>query len=817
MQDDSLNVSNHQTKYSIIESDAHDHAQNHEQVHDRVYVVGKRSISACQSKDGLNNPQSNASHSAASCSSNNCPANTVFISTITKKSSVSGAHHKVPGHIIGKDSTLGKSEVQAIDSAFAVAVAPSKAKSVKASSHDQDYSNSSASFANANNAVNANNNSVNNANSSKAKAHVKRTGIKDHSSSMGSCSRAAQSASAKAEVSSVGSCRRTRTKALGKIKRSWKEQIIHTLALFLPLLMGQLAATSMGVVDTVMAGAAGTLELSGVAIGSSIFWPSELMVVGMALAIHPLIANLVGSGELEKVPLRMQIATVCCVSCAMVIGIVIMFVPEVYNLFDSVDKDMVSIGQGYLIAVGLAMPGFAMFNVLRAYWEGLGKTLPTLFFGCTALLLNIPLNYIFIFGKFGMPQLGGIGCGVATAITIYLTVVCMLIYIRKAEAFANVRIYTKWLPMTWTQISSFMKLSLPLGVAGMIETLCFSLVAIMLSPFGPVVVASHTIAMNVSGLLAIVPIALSATASIDVGEAMGTKSWDNAKQRAISSTSIALAFYVVGATILFTCAEAIAGLYSNDLEVLLLAPVLMMYCCVFFLPETLQVMSVGILRGFKDSKTIFIVTIVAYWVIGMPIGYALGYGHLGEGLLGAEGFWLGFIISLTAASVLLVGRLIYIFAKRIDIGTALNTAVNATAQVAKAASTKVAQAKDVAVKAASATKAATDSLAVEAALTAAVTAHEVTTQLKASSLAKSDLSEDGDKTKSNGTQSAEPSVYQNQDCPSANTANLTPSININPKQGNAQSSSQIQSIYEESQELAAIAPIVARAQAKDAL
>lgn len=446
-------------------------------------------------------------------------------------------------------------------------------------------------------------------------------------------------------------------------QRTFFAQIVHTLSLFLPLFMGQLAATSMGVVDTVMAGSAGTLELSGVAIGSSIFWPSELFVVGMALAIHPLIANLVGNGQLYKVALRMQVATVCTLACAAIIGVIIMLVPLVYRMFPSVDQDMVNIGQGYLIAVGLAMPGFAMFNVLRAYWEGLGKTGPTLMFGCMALVLNIPLNYIFIFGHLGMPALGGVGCGVATALSIYFTVIGMLFYVKKSPAFAKVRIYQKWEPMSWSQCWSFLKLSLPLGIAGMIETLCFSLVAIMLSPFGPVVVASHTIAMNVSGLLAIVPIALSSTASIEVGEAMGTNSWSHARKRALSSTSLAVAFYVIGASVLFFMGEQIAALYSDDAEVLLLAPVLMMYCVVFFFPETLQVMAIGILRGLKDSRTIFLVTIVAYWIVGMPIGYSLGYGYLGDALEGAEGFWLGFIFSLTCASVLLGGRLLYLFIK----------------------------------------------------------------------------------------------------------------------------------------------------------
>lgn len=444
------------------------------------------------------------------------------------------------------------------------------------------------------------------------------------------------------------------------------QQVAHTMGLFLPLFMGQLAATSMGVADTLMAGAAGTLELSGVAIGSSVFWPAELFVVGMALAIHPLIANLVGAGSLDKVALRMQVASVCCLSCAAVVGVIIMLVPQIYLMFPETDQSMVAIGQGYLIATGLAMPGFALFNVLRAYWEGLGKTVPTLIFGCTALVLNIPLNYIFIFGKFGMPELGGIGCGVATAITIYLTSLLMLIYVKKSPSFAHVRIFERWLSADISMYCAFLKLSMPLGIAGMIETLCFSLVAILLSPFGPVTVASHTIAMNVSGMLAIVPIALSSTASIEVGEAMGSSNWKQARRRSLSALFIALSFYCAGATFLFTSGELIASWYSDDPEVLLLAPVLMLYCCVFFLPETLQVMATGILRGFKDSRSIFIVTIVAYWLIGMPVGFALGYGHIDLGLDGAEGFWLGFIISLSVAALMLCIRLVYIFTKRIQ-------------------------------------------------------------------------------------------------------------------------------------------------------
>lgn len=471
----------------------------------------------------------------------------------------------------------------------------------------------------------------------------------------------ASASGAVSAVGAVGAATGGLWAGLAELKRKWGGMLWRTLWLFFPIFIGQLAATSMGVVDTVMAGAAGTIELSGVAIGSSIFWPSELFVVGMTLAIHPVIANLVGAKNLSLIPERMQIATVVCLAFSVLVGIVMVLIPFVYRLLPDVDAQMVSIGHGYLLAVGAAMPAYAMFNVLRTYWEGLGKTWPTLCFGCMALFLNIPLNYIFIFGHLGMPALGGMGCGVATALTMYLTVATMLLFVQKHKLFAAVRLYRRFYKVPVREYVTFAKYALPLGVAGMVETLCFSLVSLLLSPFGPVVVASHTIAMNVSGLLVIVPLALSSVASIEVGEAMGRNNWDLARRRAGSAVFLALSFYVFALLALLGGKELIASWYSDDIEVLALAPVLMLYCAVFLLPDTLQLMAGGILRGFKDTRTIFIITVVAYWLIGMPIGFGLGYGYISGALEGAYGFWLGFICSLSCASVLLILRARYLF------------------------------------------------------------------------------------------------------------------------------------------------------------
>ena len=340
------------------------------------------------------------------------------------------------------------------------------------------------------------------------------------------------------------------------------------------------------------------------------------------------------------------------------------FLPLCYRLMDNIDQEMVRVAELYLYAVAAGMPTFALFNILRGYWEGLGNTVPTSVFGFIALLLNIPLNWIFIFGHFGMPALGGVGCGVATTITMYLCALLMLIYVLKSKTYANYRIYQHWFALRWPEVKQFLQFSLPLGISSTIEVTCFSLVAVLLSPFGPVTVAAHSIAMNVSSVIFMLPVAIATAATIRVGEALGAGHWNRALRSSLGAY-LMVAFVYVGVvlTIIFLHQEIIE-LYSSDPEVITLASLLLMFCTVYQLPDCIQVISIGILRGFKDSKAIFAITVDSYWVIGMPIGYTLAYGYLTGEKMAAQGFWIGFICALTCTFTLYVIRIISIYRSR---------------------------------------------------------------------------------------------------------------------------------------------------------
>ena len=450
----------------------------------------------------------------------------------------------------------------------------------------------------------------------------------------------------------------------GEIVPSWSVDLRRTFKLFLPIFLGSIATTAMGVVDTVMAGMAGTVQLSGVAIGASLYWPCVLFVMGMTLAIQPTVAQLRGAGRTEEIAAKIHLISVITLITSVIVGIIMCFLPLCYKLMDDIDQEMVRVAQLYLYAVAAGMPAIALFNILRGYWEGLGNTVPTSVFGFIALFLNIPLNWIFIFGHFGMPALGGVGCGVATSITMYICAILMLIYVLKSKTYAKYRIYQHWFALHWPEVKQFLQFALPLALSTTIEVTCFSLVAVLLSPFGPVTVAAHSVAMNVSGVIFMIPLAIASAATIRVGEALGAGHWNRAFRSSMGAYGLAFFFYLFSVLTIIFFHQEIIELYSSDPEVIVLASLLLMFCAVYQFPDSMQVVSIGILRGFKDSKTIFAITVVSYWVIGMPIGYTLAYGYLTGEKMAAQGFWIGFICSLSCAFLLYVVRIIYIYRRR---------------------------------------------------------------------------------------------------------------------------------------------------------
>ena len=269
-------------------------------------------------------------------------------------------------------------------------------------------------------------------------------------------------------------------------------------------------------------------------------------------------------------------ATIISLIIGVLVGIFLALLPLIYNFIDA-DIKMVNVAKGYIYAVSLSLPFCVLYNILRSYADGLGFTKPTMYFGILMLVLDIPLNYIFIFGHLGMPKLGGIGCGVSTALINLISSILMLIIIIKGKFFKSFKTNKNVFTFDKTLIKNFLKLAVPLGLSRTVEVACFSLGAVIISPFGPMVVAAHSITLNISSLIFMIPLSLAITMTIRTAYNLGLGSFARVWVSIKSGLRINLVIYLIYASLVFIYRDNLASFYSDDPEVLQLCSTLIIF------------------------------------------------------------------------------------------------------------------------------------------------------------------------------------------------------------------------------------------------
>ncbi|MEG6423930.1 MdtK family multidrug efflux MATE transporter [Enterobacter hormaechei] len=429
------------------------------------------------------------------------------------------------------------------------------------------------------------------------------------------------------------------------------------LALAIPVIVAQVAQTAMGFVDTVMAGGYSATDMAAVAIGTSIWLPAILFGHGLLLALTPVIAQLNGSGRRDRVAHQVRQGFWLAGGVSVLIMIVLWNAGYIIRAMHNIDPALADKAVGYLRALLWGAPGYLFFQVARNQCEGLAKTKPGMVMGFIGLLVNIPVNYIFIYGHFGMPELGGVGCGVATAAVYWVMFGCILTYIKHARSMRDIRNDASFSAPDWTLMTRLIQLGLPIALALFFEVTLFAVVALLVSPLGIIDVAGHQIALNFSSLMFVLPMSLAAAVTIRVGFRLGQGSTLDAQTAARTGLGVGVCMAVCTALFTVLLREQIALLYNDNPEVVTLASHLMLLAAIYQISDSIQVIGSGVLRGYKDTRSIFFITFIAYWVLGLPCGYILALTDLVVDRMGPAGFWMGFIIGLTSAAIMMMLRM----------------------------------------------------------------------------------------------------------------------------------------------------------------
>jgi MATE family multidrug resistance protein len=424
-----------------------------------------------------------------------------------------------------------------------------------------------------------------------------------------------------------------------------------------PMLVGQLATVGMGVADVAMTGHASADELGAVSLGASIWSIILVTVSGTMMAINSVVAHDVGAGALARVPhvVRQSLWK------ALGVGVTAMLLANLATLlFDHLYLTPYVHRQAALFVhvISIGLPPYAACRTLYGYSTSINQTKPMMVIALLGLGFNIVVNWLLIFGHWGLPALGGVGCAVATGLCMWLMLGAMLVWMRLAPAYRATWPFTHWEWPHWPEIRAMLKLGLPIGVTYFAEVSAFGAVSLLVARYGVVQIAAHQIALNFTSLVFMVPLSFGIALITRVGQSVGEGDPRKARFVAWVGVWMSLAFGVLSALFIVVFRQQIAAAYTSDAAVQAVCVRLLLFAALFQLSDATQVATSCAIRGYKVTRQPMQIQLLAFWGFALPLGCWLGLAPqwlpwTPAAPMAAAGFWIGLVIGLTVAAVLL--------------------------------------------------------------------------------------------------------------------------------------------------------------------
>ena len=438
------------------------------------------------------------------------------------------------------------------------------------------------------------------------------------------------------------------------------------IKLLLPVLIYQVISYSSGMIGTFMAGHYSPTDLAGVSMGVNIWNPVMYTLNAIVLAIVPIVSHLIGKKREEEIPVmvRQFLYIAVLISIILVIALNTLAAPIVDSL--GMDAKIATITKNYLYYESFGMLSIFLYVVLRSFMDSLGLTRLSMIMMIISVPVNVTLAYGFIFGKFGMPELGGAGNAIAVSLTYTVLFFIALFLTLKHPKINKYKIFKKE-GIRFKYWGEIFKLGIPIAIATALETVVFSTLSLMVSRFDTTIIASHQAALNFSGFLYSLPISVANTATIIVAYHVGAKNYKLAKSYTALSVALGVISSGVAGLIVLLFDTQIPYLYSTDSGVIDLTAHLLIFAIGFALCDSFASALAGVLRGYNKVVPICLAMFVGYYIVGIPVAYYLVFT---KGV-GIDGLWIGWIIGL---AVYALGVLGYYLNLSRGISKKLNTA-----------------------------------------------------------------------------------------------------------------------------------------------
>ncbi|MGG1879777.1 MATE family efflux transporter [Paenibacillus cisolokensis] len=424
--------------------------------------------------------------------------------------------------------------------------------------------------------------------------------------------------------------------------------------ILIPILITQLALSAISFFDTNMSGRFSSVDLAGVAIATSLWLPVQTGLSGILIGITPIVSQLMGRREEAEVPYQVNQALWLSAALALiVIGAGYAIVPSILNSM-RLEPEVHRVAIEYLTAISFGIIPLFAYTVLRSFIDALGQTRTSMIITLITLPVNVVLNAMFIYGLWFFPRLGGVGAGVASAITYWVVLMITILIVHRVHPFSDFGMFRKLSKASLSAWKGIMKIGVPIGFSIFFETAVFAAVTLLMSSFNTMTIAAHQAAMNFASTLYMLPLSICMSLTIVVGFEAGSGRMKDARQYAKLGIGLAVLLSLATAIILLVAGRQVAGLYSSEPEVIALIHQFLLFAIFFQISDAIATPTQGALRGYKDVNVAFVLAFLSYWVIGLPVGYVLA--NFTE--LEAFGYWIGLITGLAVGATLMLLRLV---------------------------------------------------------------------------------------------------------------------------------------------------------------
>lgn len=433
----------------------------------------------------------------------------------------------------------------------------------------------------------------------------------------------------------------------------YKPYYSDNLRLAMPIVVSQLGHTMVLLADSVIVGHfAGTTQLAAVSLVNSLFILILVLGMGIAYGLTPLIARENGSKNYEECGKLLSNSLILNFIMAIILYVLVTY-GTLYVIDDlGQSTEVISYAKPYLHYLGMSIIPLMIFQTFKQFTEGLGFTKQAMFISIWGNVINVILGIVFVKGMFGIAPMGVAGVGLSTLLDRVLMCIVMSVYVFRS---GNFKVYLKNFSVTFIErvrTLKILKIGGPVALQYSFEISAFSGAAILIGTIGAVEQAAHQVAINLASTTYMLASGIASAATIKTGNNLGKNNFLDLRRSAIASYHVIILFMTLTAILFMAGSNILPFIYTEDQAVIKIASQLLIIAGFFQLFDGTQVVGLGVLRGIGDVNYPTIITFIAYWMIGIPLGYYLGI----QLHMGVNGIWYGLTFGLLSASILLFFR-----------------------------------------------------------------------------------------------------------------------------------------------------------------